>query len=132
MMVQVLEYNCPVCGRRRLAPAEIAGQGRRCQYCEQVTVVPASSEPEPHSLVEEVDPMLNLDLARRVGSFNVGLIRWAPARVRPKQVLPIHDQVLRPLLARATEVRVYGLRRDYPFFSDVSAILTASRGAWNV
>jgi hypothetical protein len=76
--------------------------------------------------------MLNLELARRIGSFNVGLIHWAPARVKPKEVLPIHDKVLRPLLARATEVRVYGLRRDYPFLSAINPILTASRGAWNV
>lgn len=142
MGVRIVEYDCPACGQLRRAPAEIAGQSRKCQYCGQATVVPDSaacagsrhkSVSWAHGVLgEETDPMLGLEGARRVGSFHVGLIPWAPGRIRPQQELPIHDQVLRPVLARAVEVRVYGLQADYEFLHQVTPILTRHRGAWNV
>jgi hypothetical protein len=42
MSVQLIEYRCPSCGKKRTAPAEIAGQNRKCPHCGRMTMVPGA------------------------------------------------------------------------------------------
>jgi hypothetical protein len=68
---------------------------------------------------------------RRLGSFHVDLV-YHCANIKDGQRLSVHEQVIRPLLERATECRVYGLKR-YPQMRRLAKrILVKEKGWWRL
>jgi hypothetical protein len=70
--------------------------------------------------------------ALQLGTFCVGLLPKGPARFKPGDPLPVHESVIRHLLAEARECRVYGVSARSPLFAIVSRLGDRSGRVWNL
>src|SRR5947209_6783586 len=70
--------------------------------------------------------------ALQLGTFCVRLFPKGPARFKPGDHLPVHETLIRPLLAAARECRVYGMSESSPLFPTVSRLGQRSGRVWSL
>jgi hypothetical protein len=70
--------------------------------------------------------------AIRQGTFFVQLLGRKALSVAPQTHLPVHDLVLQPLLARAVECRVYGVRPQSKLHGLVSQLGHREQRVWHL
>jgi hypothetical protein len=69
---------------------------------------------------------------RKLHSFHVGLAYKATVNVEPGDMLPVHGSVIRPLLAKAVECRVYGFRKNSELTERLVHIAQLRGRVWNL
>jgi hypothetical protein len=82
------------------------------------------------SLVRILEKRLAAALA--LGTFFVPVVGRSAISLKPDQRLPIHDTVLRPLLAAAQECRVYGVPKHSKLFEIVSQLGDRRSRVWHL